>query len=464
MHFFIVYVKTGTFTYFENMDSKYINLFIIFLIIGLLIINIFVYLLMQKKEKPIFFYKMLFVYLTLLLIFFLYFRSFFASLDSRTYDSLRIIIYRDISLALYIINYFYVGFSFIRGFGFDIKKFSFDHDKKELMLEETDNEEYEVKLGVDKDNIKNYFKRERRELRYYFKENAKILIVIFLILTISLGGYFAYRYFVYDKVYQEKDLVKINGNTFQIKKIYWTNKDKYGNIIKNSSYVIIDMEIDSPVATLNFDKEKFRLLLNDKYYYVQENDCNLFDDLGKCYYHENFKSNQNYLLVFKVSEEASNGYLEILENKNDYHFRRIAITKEETKEEFKKFKLNEEIILDNQKILLKSFELGKKTSYTYNECLDKCNTFVKTVVPNLNNCVLTLEVIETDYDETLWNNYLGISYTLNGNNYYVSGKDISVLDRHDAKIYLSVPERVMDATKINLVFNIRNIEYDIELR
>ena len=70
-----------------------------------------------------------------------YFAIFFKSLDTTLYEPLRIVVNRDIILFLYIINFIFVIISFIRGFGFDIKKFSFDNDKKELNLEETDSEE-----------------------------------------------------------------------------------------------------------------------------------------------------------------------------------------------------------------------------------------------------------------------------------------------------------------------------------
>ena len=132
--FFSSYIKTSNFTYFENMSSIYVPWFLFFIVIILLGLAIGILLLMNKKEKPVLFYKIMIGFCAFLLVFLIYFLFFFKSLDTTVYENLRIVANRDISLFAYIINFFFVGFTFIRGFGFDIKKFSFDKDKKELNL------------------------------------------------------------------------------------------------------------------------------------------------------------------------------------------------------------------------------------------------------------------------------------------------------------------------------------------
>ena len=159
--FFQGYAKTNNFTYINNMARTYISSIMIVFVIIIIVLSIAIYLLMHKKEKPVFFYRILIIYSLIVLFFLIYAYNFFLDLDIEMHEPLEIMIMRDISLFLYYINFFYVLFCMIRGVGFDIKKFSFDKDIQELHLEESDDEEYELNLNIDRENVKNYFQMER---------------------------------------------------------------------------------------------------------------------------------------------------------------------------------------------------------------------------------------------------------------------------------------------------------------
>ena len=466
--FFSNYVKTNNFTFIENMENNYTSLIVILLIVIVLFLNIFIYSLMKVKEKPILFYRILFIYLVFLLIYWIYFRNFFSSLDTKTYDTLYIIIYRDITAFLYYLNYFYVGFSFIRGFGFDIKKFSFDKDKKELHLDETDNEEVEVNFNLDKDNIINYFKREKREFSYYLKENKLILTIILVIVILFLSGYIYFNYFKNNKKYNENEFVLINNVNFKVNKSLITNLDKYSNIInKNNYFVIVNIDvINNNSYDVSFNKEKFRIKLDDNYYYPVYNYNESFNDLGNNYSLDTTikaSSKKEFFLVFKIdNKNYNNGYFEILKN-TSYQYESIKLSIDKDNKNKLNINMNEEININNWKFKINNYEITNKTEYKYQECDNTCNTYTKIIVPLLNDYVMIIEIDNLD-NVSFFEDYLGVIYNINDKKYEVSSKDIKVLGNNDNKLYLNVPNELKNATSITLTIKTRNTIYEIKMR
>ena len=147
-----------------GLEGKYTSFFLLFAIILLIFLAFSMYFLMKKKNKPVLFYQIVMGYGVLALLFFFVYRGYFASVGSDIFSSRTLVLYRDSSLIIYVPAYAFVAFSFVRAFGFDIKKFSFEKDKKELNITSSDNEEVELNINVDKDKIVNSIRRERRQL------------------------------------------------------------------------------------------------------------------------------------------------------------------------------------------------------------------------------------------------------------------------------------------------------------
>ena len=464
--FFANYVKTSTFTYVENMASNYITPIMFVMVLIILVLAISIFLLMRKKDKPILFYRILIVYSIVLLISLIYFYSFFISLENTYYEPLRIVINRDIILFVYYVNYFYVGFSFIRGFGFDIKKFSFDRDKKELNLEETDNEEYELNIGIDKDNFASYIRKERREFRYYLKENALILSIIGSLLIIILGLYLYYNFFVENKIYEQNEEVVIGKITYRVQKAMLTTLDKYSNAINSKNdFLIIDITINNNSGNGSLDKEVFRVIDNNNYYYPVYNYCNSFDDLGNCYTNQELKMNNSYqfYLVYKLEKTHSEKiYFEILKNKNNFKYERMLLNILNDEKREVNYSLTDDIKIGNDNLQINSYELLENTSFKYEECKDNiCNSYTKMVIPRLNEVVLSLNITNLDnVSDIILDNYLGLKY----DNVMVSGKDIQIIYKNKDVLYLSVPKNVMDKDNLSVVIRARDTIYNILLR
>ena len=464
--FFSEYVKTSNFTYFEDMTSRYIPIIVFFMIILILGLAIGVFLLMRKKDKPVLFYKLLITYCVILLAVFIYFFAFFKSLDSTVYEPLRIVVNRDIILFLYIINFFFVGFSFIRGFGFDITKFSFDKDKKELNLEESDSEEYELNVKLEKEDVKNFLNRQKREFKYYLKENALVLSIIAGVIIIGLGISLYLNFFVINKVYKEKEEISISDLVYVVNSSYVTNVDKYGKASgAKNDYLVVNFNILNTGSSGYLDSQSLRVHIDNEYYYPSSITCDLFDDLGECYKNQQIKSkdNHNYIVVYRIKTEHKKIYMEILKEKGaEYKYSKVLLDYKTRNLTEENYKLNETFTIKDSSHQINSYEITDKTSYEYQECVeDKCSNYTKTVSPRIGDITLVLDISDLD---KLSDDFLKSAIGLRHENKTIYGNNIKLIDRHDNKVYLSVSNSVKNADKLTLVITTREKKYNILLK
>ena len=468
--FFQGYVKTSHFTYIPDMASNYINNIMIVLIVVVLIGTVLIYILMKKKDKPVLFYQILFGYLLVLLIMIFVYHNFFLSLEYKTYDSVTIVVYRDIVGFLYYINYFYLGFTFVRGFGFDIKKFSFEKDLKELNIKKSDNEEYELTLNVDKDDVLNSLRREKREFGYYLRENKVILLTLGIVLIIGLIGYWYFDFKVVNKVYEMNRWIDSNNLSFKINKAYLTNKNKYNEIIsENNSFLIIELSIlNRDEVSKVFDNANIRVMSNEKYFYPNTLNYSLFDDLGTGYNGQKIEYNQEkrYLLIYKINDVDDSFYLEFLEEQDKENKKRVLLELTSEEDSVQNFELQQEITLFNQKLVIDKYDFDSRFSYTYQECdSEGCNYYNKNIVPRLNNNVLALNTnLVNDDLVTYLENYLSIEYEIDGKSKIMSSRDVLVIGIYNNVLYLDVYSDIKNSDVIKLIINVRGEKYNIKVK
>ena len=242
--FFRDFAKTGTYTYIENMALSYINIYMIIMSIILVGLLLLIYFLMKQKEKKVFYYLISTIFYIISFILYIFFISVFNNLEFSTYNNQSLVLFRDISMVLYYLNYIFLIVAFVRGFGFNVKKFNFEKDIKELEISDEDREEIEVGSNIDYENISNFLRRRKRNFGYYIKENSFILIVFLIIIILSISAYIAVNNLVTNKIYSIGEVININNIEFTINNCYIIDKDITGEIIKtNKSYAIIDLNI-----------------------------------------------------------------------------------------------------------------------------------------------------------------------------------------------------------------------------
>ena len=471
--FYRDFLRNGTYTYVENMASQFINPFMIILTILLIGSFLAIYFLMKQKEKKVLYYLEAIIFYFLSLILLIYFINVLNQLENQTYTNQALVIFRDLSMVLYYANYYFIVIAFVRGFGFNVKKFNFDKDLKELDITEEDREEIELGKGLDYENVTDFLRRRKRNFSYYLKENSFILIVFFTIVILSLGGYFAINKYVLNKTYYEGDIIELGKMEYVINKSYITDKDYFGNIIKNNKkYLILDIGLNNLYEKdVKLNLENSRIKVGEKVYYSKNNLANKFLDLGDVYTNQTLKSNtnSNYILIYEL-EEYENAIFQLYQgksvqnNETIYHYQDINLAPytffEKDLGEF----TNEEISLDstyfqNGKLLISSFSIINEDSYTYQKCNseNECQEYKKVIVPNGNNNLLKI-------------NYSGVSknifYYLNLKNKnqvikYENIKNVTPDNYIENTVLFEIPSNI-SSEDLKLYFNIRGITFTIK--
>ena len=248
---------------------------------------------------------MLIAYSFSLFIALIVYNNFYTSLEYEIYDRTVVSIYRDVIGFFYYAIYIFIAISFVRGFGFDIKKFSFEKDIKELNISDTDSEEFEVSLDIDKETLISNIRKEKRLAGYYIKENFITLSIIFVIVLIILGIYVYNNIVVTNIIYNQNKVVIANNIEYTINNSYFTRRNKE-NVDLGINYVVIDLTMTNKTSdNVKLNLMKTRLKIGNYYFYPVTNYYTYFDDLGIGYKNNNLKSNvaSNYLLVFKIDKK-----------------------------------------------------------------------------------------------------------------------------------------------------------------
>ena len=147
--------------------TNYITPFIYIAIFLIIIMSITIYYLMKYKKKPKLFYIITIVVSLLSLLLFINLTNNIRVLETTVLPAKEIRLLRDISRVNYWMLLIITIPVLIRGLGFDIKKFNFNKDLKDLKLEAEDNEEVEVTTNISSDKILNTGRKQVRELKYY---------------------------------------------------------------------------------------------------------------------------------------------------------------------------------------------------------------------------------------------------------------------------------------------------------
>ncbi len=468
--FFVGYVKTGSFTYINDMARNYISPLLFIFAILIAISAILIFLLMRKKQKPVLFYRILIIYSIFLLVSLTFYTSFFVSLANTTYAPLNVVIYRDIIAFLYYINFLFVGFTFIRGFGFDIKKFSFDKDKKELNLNEEDNEEFEVGLQLDKENVVAYLNREKRELKYYIKENALVLTIVGIVLLVITSMFLYTYFFVTNKVYKQSDEIIENDVKYHVNNVYITRYDKYGSLISsNHTFVIVNLNIHNLDKT-TLDKENFRIQVGENFYYPVYNYYSSFDDYGEGYINKMLSENskKDYILVFRTDRKGINVdediYLEILKSRSSgvYTYNKMLLERNDYDMEVTKVKMGEKLSIDGSELSIINYEMKDKDSYQYEENIGGKNyQFTKNVNPKMNEMLLLLNIESNEQlPKDFIRNYFGLIYDKKN----LAIKDMELIAQNQNIYYFSIPKSIKYAEEIIVKIGTRTKEYNVVIK
>ncbi len=483
----------------SSLASNYINIFMYLAVIIIMVVLIFLTIVLQRKEKPTKFYKVSIVYYLVMFILITVSFTIFKSIENDTLGTAAARIIRDLSVLIHYSQYIFIAFTAVRGVGFNIKQFDFKSDLAELEISSEDSEEVEFLIGIDSDKAKRTIRRFFRELKYYYKEN-KFIFILIIVIAIGIVGTMLYmNEEVYQRVYKENDSIASGYLNFTVKDSYISNLSKDGEVLNEDKYyVILQLEITNRYREDHeFNYINLELTINNQYFLPNLSIANYFTDYGTPYNGTFIKGNttSNYILVYEIDEYLINQDF-LLTVYSHYDGSVGGIGTVNNRISLDPTLISEDIISNNvslgTNIDLSSTNLGNSTfaiidyeftnryTYTYDYCVTEGNCIPSTGSISIDyaNDGSKMTLLVLDYNLTLdsdipymditrsyrsvFEDFTQIVYGVNGKTYYY---DVSIENpsSYSEKAVIKVPREVATADRVELVLNIRNISYRIRL-
>ncbi len=476
-----------SYTFLEKMPTDYINYFMYFIIILILLITFVIYYLMRHKKKPVKVYEFTIIYYIVFFVILVLAFNVLNTLENGVIIARDARAFRDIGLIAIIPQYLFILLILIRGIGFDIKKFNFAIDLKEMEIDTTDNEEFEFTVGFDGYKTKRTLKRFIREFGYYIKENTFIFISILVLIVIIIGTTIYFNYDVYDKTYKVNEAFAYKRLRVSVKDSVITELDYKNDIItKNQTYLAIMLEIaNNSGVNYDFNYTDYRLYINNTWIYPILTKAEYFKDFGIDYRGESIKKNTKniYALVFELPDNniLEDYELKIFNSNVSNKLGKISSSYTTVKIEPKNIKGITNTIVSSLKSEIKMNESNlKESTIKINEALIvnnyKYENELITVDYNLSKNLAKLIIIDydllidenTSYYKNIKNmkeffkDYLEIKYIYNGEEYITKPiiRDINNVD----KLILQVNNNVSNATSIDLLFTVRDTRYLVNIK
>lgn len=494
LSFFNEYINTINFTYTGQLANAYINIYSYVILIIIIIITISIVILMRQKNKPIVFYLTMIIFYIALIIIFFQFYNYLGIIEVSTINPQTVRVLRDLAFIAYLMQLILLVFIIMRGLGFNIKKFNFSADLAELEIETADSEEFELTVGVDAGDIGRGVRKRKREIRYFIIENYFVLTLLTVIIIIVGGTILFLNLYVYNRIYREGEVFKVDDFVVRVNASYLSNINYTGLKINNpdKSFLIVNIDVNNQNAkSRDFKLRELLLLINNKYYTPVTERYTSFVDLGVGYLDQKIKGGEtrNFILLYEIKtadakEEMLWQWPQTLYYKAsnlDSKYRKVTLKAQglDRKLLIDKVDLTAELSLKNSflkesKLVISSITLEDSFDYMAKICIQKvCNDEPRILLVDLQrrnlNTILALNA-DLKLDETLTYqpvsniktliaNFGTLHYTLQDKKYIAPIRNITPSDNTGNLTYYEVSNKIKDASKIDLVLNLRNKEY-----
>ena len=453
--FFNEYVKNDYLgSFYKGFYQNYISFFLILALILTLVGIFLILLLFIYKKKPLKIYASSMIYYILLFIVFIFVKNTMINMETNviTVEYSRII--RDVMIISLIPQLSLIISFLIRGLGFNIHKFNFEKDLKDLEISNEDNEEVEITIKNDGTKVKRTIRRFFREFSYYIKEN-KIMFVLITVSLILIIGFIIYKNLPqnYDASYKEGELFNVMGINYNLEDSMLTNMDYNGNVIaKDYYFLVIRLTIENNTnSNYKFDYKKFKLEIGDKDILPTQDLGINFIDFSPSYQNDFIKigENETFSLVFKVDKDdlktkyrlkVDNDYINT-SSKSKSRFIYVTLRPEIVDDIETVEKVNVEEYLDfsdsnlgNTSLKFTDLITTKKYTYTYESCFS-------------NGCERFDDQVAVKTAQNSWLFVLGFDYSLDENAPFAkTSKTVAGLVARFARIYYLKDSKMIYST------------------
>ena len=492
--FFSSYVRANYYTNLTNIAGTYINYFMYIAIIVIILLVLTVFFLMRQKKKDTRFYLFLLIYYIILLVLLSVSHSVLNSIEQAQVTAQTVRSYRDIAYIVYVPQFFFAIYTVLRGIGFDIKKFNFEEDAKELEITDFDNEEFELVIGKDSYKYKRKIRRFIREFKYYVLENKLTFGILAAFIVVVCGTLLYLNFGVYNKKFHQTQRITHNNLMITVVDSVLSNMDLGGNKITDGKYylaIALKIKNNSDLPS-TLDYENFQIEVAKRRISATLDRSSYFADLGLTYSRDTkipANSENTYVLTYEIDESLKDEkiVLKILES--------LDIQIGSVTSNYKTVELDYEKAFDTQTVRTVGFNkilelssarlgmlqlqiqtstLGKTYEYTYQSCTNSnCQNVKNKAVADSGKTLLVLDrMLQLDPYSNYYlarkgssqfvSDFLKVRYELDGVTKTSTITDKSVSTLPNTWIF-QLPSEVERASKIELLLNLRGSIYVMEL-
>ena len=500
LNFFVDYVINDySVTIFENMSATYVNgliYLIIFLIFGILIA---LFVLLRYKKKPNNLYLATMGYYMFLFVMLLVASALIKDLEiNGLWETAAARQFRDFAQIIYWPQLIFIFLLAGRSLGFNVKKFNFKDDLRELELSEADSELIEINLGFDLSKVKRVGRRSLRELIYYLKENKFVFYCFVSVVSLVLV------YFLFTNIervhyrYRQGSSFTYNNFKINIEDSIITNLNYDGTLLRDDKYyLVVKFNIlNNGRDDVALDYNNFKIYMGNRYYYPVLDEGSSFIDYAKPYMGEKLfvGENKTYLMTYVFDKKYVNRNFKITiykgasVKKKNFTPKTITVKLNPVKIDGESIASNSKLgdetsfggsYLNNTRLTINDFQVGPKYTYKYQSCSRvDCKEYDGVVTADYalinKKTLLVLDYIfEKDEKSLYYDSYKDVSsfithfikvrYEKDGESHIVNTKNVTPINL-SGKMVLELSSEIEDADKLDLYIRVRNKSFVINLK
>lgn len=487
------YVSANYYTSEMNLGATYINYFMYLAIILVLVLVLAIFFLMRQKKKDTRFYLFLLLYYLLLFILITVCHSILDSIEDASITAQTVRGIRDVAFIVYLPQFFFTLYCALRGIGFDIKKFNFDEDAKEMEITDIDDEEFELVFGKDAYKYKRTLRRFIREFKYYVLENKAAFAVLASMVVIAIGTILYLNFNVYHKTYRQTQRMTHNNLSVSVEKSILTKLDLGGNEL-STYYLALAVHIRNNgrnAASLDYDN--FQIDVANRMIQPTLDRSTLFPDLGLPYTRSTqigVGEEDTYVLVYEIDESLiqQKMTLKILDSLTfeigsvtpiyktvNLNYETINETKQIREVDFDKILELSGTSVGLTQIQIHDFEVMNSYEYSYQSCTNGvCQDLKNKVTSSSGRSLLVLDrMFQLDTYSTYYhvrkgassfvNDFVKVRYVANNQTITTTVTDVTPKEVTDKWVF-DINSSIANATRIDLLVNLRGDLYVLRVK
>ena len=498
LQFFNSYVRNNYQTsVVTGLPKLYAPLQLVLMALLIVIISTAFMILMLHKKKPYRLYLFTMLYYLFIFLGLLYIRSVLASFEETLLAATTARSLRDILFIVSLPQYGFIFSVFLRAIGFDLKKFNFASDLKQMNYSSKDAEEFELNVNLDIYKARRKVRRLFRELVYYVKENRLVIIIACIIGAVVLINFIRNNvHGNYDQIYHMNKSFKYEKLDITFQDAIISNLDYKGIKIDDKKYYLaikINIHNESGVS-VRVDYNNFKLNVGGNLINPTITDSKYFIDLASSTvpFLINHRANHTFVLVYELESneinranqvEIHNGVIYTKGKYIDKHiFVKLKVHKIKETQKIEDYALEQKIsfeksYLNNSSLTINSQSIYKRYIYKYNDCIseDNCGLFddMLTLKSGVSNKVILILEGEYNQDKNSGYSFNYSSLSAFASNfcsiqYRISGKlhnDAINITPINATNFLAfeVSQNIEYADLIQLIITIRDKRYYLNI-